>query len=139
MTTSKEELLNLFCPRRCPRETSSTLARKRQIAAAARAAVSATHENNKDGVNPTGGGENLKPERLSRGLLDTLNTLGEKIEGKDDDICVREGGAVETKHLPSREHKVKRTSGDEGEKCVKEEEKVCENGEGVLVFEGGGQ
>ena len=111
MTTSKEELLNLFRPRRCPRATStkattSTLAGRRQIAAAAQAAASATHENNVNDMNPTEGGENSKPERLSRGLFETPNTVGEKIEGKDDDNCVGEDGAVETKHLPSGEDKV---------------------------------
>ena len=41
---------------------------------------------------PTGGGENAKPEQLSRELFDTLNTLGEKMEGKDGELCAGEEG-----------------------------------------------
>ena len=111
--TTPQEFLNLFCSSRRSRATSTKLTAnrlippwattttgRRQIAAAARAAASATHENNTNNIDPAGG-EKLKPERLSRGLSDTLNTLGEETEGKDDKLCGREDGVVETEYFLS--------------------------------------
>ena len=84
----------------------------RVIVSASRAAASATHENNMNDMVPTGGGENVKPERLSRELSDTLRPLGEKMEGKDGESCAGEDDEVKTKHLPLGEDKVEKIGGE---------------------------
>ena len=146
MTKSKkEELLDKFRLGVRPRATSTK--------AATRAIASETHEKEMNDMVSTGGGENAKPERLSRELSVTLNTRGEKKEGKDGELLAGEHGAVKTKLLSSGEDKVKKIGGEEmnwkgvrineGEECAKEGrgkqcgEKAYEKREGVLVVEGG--
>ena len=105
MTTSKEleESRWRFWSTRpwCNTPTGRRMTAARDVARA-QAAASATPENNTSNMDPAEG-EKLKSERLLRGPSDALNTLGEEIVGKDDDICVGEDGAAETKHLPSGE------------------------------------